>query len=90
MRRSIPSQGSICLPTATLFDLSAILSGLGVSDGASADQFVDLVQTGADLHINIKTDGVNAVQTIVLSDLNLEDYYGAGLTEAQVLSANDR
>ncbi|HFQ4805447.1 TPA: type I secretion C-terminal target domain-containing protein [Vibrio vulnificus] len=66
-------------------DLSAILSGLGVSDGASADQFVDLVQTGADLHINIKTDGVNAVQTIVLSDLNLEDYYGAGLTEAQVL-----
>ncbi|PWY28039.1 RTX toxin [Vibrio vulnificus] len=66
-------------------DLSAILSGLGVSDGASADQFVDLVQTGVDLHINIKTDGVNAVQTIVLSDLNLEDYYGAGLTEAQVL-----
>ncbi|HAS8598215.1 TPA: type I secretion C-terminal target domain-containing protein [Vibrio vulnificus] len=66
-------------------DLSAILSGLGVSDGASADPFVDLVQTGTDLHINIKTDGVNAVQTIVLTDLNLEDYYGAGLTEAQIL-----
>ncbi|KJY82981.1 RTX toxin [Vibrio galatheae] len=64
-------------------DLSAILNG--VTDGASAALQIDISESGSDVVLDIKPDGSNVQQSVVIADVSLNDLAPSLSSEAEIL-----
>ena len=69
-------------------DLSGILVGLNITDGASADAVIDFGETASGIEIQVKPDESQVEQIIVLDNVSRDDLYGgnaSGVSEAELL-----
>ncbi|MGY5450180.1 T1SS-143 repeat domain-containing protein [Agarivorans sp. MS3-6] len=67
-------------------DLSSILNGLGVTDGASAQTYISLSEQSGSALLTIKPDSSNVTQNISLSGVSLDDLYKG---DAELVSQSD-
>ncbi len=67
-------------------DLSAILSN--VTDGISADNYIDITENNGSVTLHVKDNGADVTQEITLDNVSKDALYGAdasSATEAELL-----
>ncbi|WP_411991313.1 hypothetical protein [Agarivorans sp. DSG3-1] len=60
---------------ADAIDLSSILNGLGITNGTSAEAYIELSELSGSALMTIKPDASNVTQSIHLSGVSLDDLY---------------